>query len=430
MKKSTIKLIAMLLTVVLMLPNFAGADALNENEENNMLEEFRAVCALQNDAKKANAKIHKLWKNDDGITVYPDSFGGCYIDDSGKLVIKIVDNNVSLRADIEESVDDVNVLVFKNTDISFNELNAIGVRAVEELSAYTDVLSATICSEKSVVEIDVAQDVPVPYSLSTISDHITICVAKPVDMHVACKPGSLMSDSSGAGVASLGWHGKFSFSGVGEKKCLLTAGHTAKIGEHYGTSLYYNGNLLFSGDNFSINSKNCYSSYAGAYIINNKTYINGDYSFLRCDALSADNKMYSTDIISSGWLDDGYENLPENAEVMKGYGISGARTGRIAGTSVDDDIAVPMTWTDGSFTFTNYTLNVIKIYGDDGGSAFSSGGDSGCIIFTYIDGAPVLCGIVAGGNYDMGLSVDYMTPMQLICKAGFTPYPYTNSYIE
>lgn len=32
MKKSTIKLIAMLLTVVLMLPNFAGAGALNENE--------------------------------------------------------------------------------------------------------------------------------------------------------------------------------------------------------------------------------------------------------------------------------------------------------------------------------------------------------------------------------------------------------------
>lgn len=434
MKKSTIKLIAMLLAVVLMLPNFAGAGALNENEVDDGLltwEEVEEIGRLEAPATKAYEEIINSWANEDGNITYPAAYGGCFLDTNYRLVVNLVNNNAELRDEIISVVETDNIIEFRSVDISHNQLFSIQNTLTDYLP-HCKVISSCVSYVDNAVNVQVKSPGNVADALSIIaensimpdSQHINISYvndsvfpetnendfyldmpisnAALVAAAVSVNPGELIYSTKGSETGTLGWYGKFKFNGSSSyTPCILLAGHVAEAIYRLGGGVKAGGTEVYPNSRFD--DKNYYYSYLygdmelGCY--------SGDYALLAYKAGS---------MTQSNKLDLGYDSsatiiqfqrftsMLTGKSIFKSYGKSGCTVGIVQGPATSELIR-----------------NLISV---ECSGRFCTEGDSGApCYYTNSSGARVLCAFVTGYNkYDS--SISYCTPLQVPYDAGFVPY--------
>ena len=405
MKKSTIKLIAMLLTVVLMLPNFAGVGALNENEvDDNIVsrEEIDEIGRLEAPATKAYEEIMFSWMNDESEVQYPESFGGCYIDDDYNLAIKIVENDPELKAQICDIVTDCATVTFVETDISLNDLLYIN-RNLDTILPEMDIRQSMVCQRTSTVEVGVHNEIE-SYSIpsitidSTYLEHLHFFEADPSTPMVSLNPGNTIGNETG----TLGWYGTGYFGGT-YKSCILTAGHVAR--ELEGGNIVVNGSTVFYSNWW--NSTNYTSIY---YPSTAGTTTAGDYALL-ATTLTPTNTVKLSDTSSpkiTKCMDSDIYIWLEGKTVYKAFGVSGMKTAKVcaidteAGKNEDGVIVTGLVSVEGR--------------------SFCINGDSGApVLMKNSSQVDMLCGIITSKSNN--ISVCYFTPITLIVdNSGFTPY--------
>ena len=433
MKKYKFKFVALLVAVALMLPNFTGAGALVENQvgdERSTIEEMEALCALQDDAIKAYRSIMNHWRNEEQNVIYPNTYGGSYITVDNRLAVKLVNNDQALREEITSIVKDPNILVFESTDISLTNLKELAYNAKDSLDSQYKINSIVIHQKTSTVDVSVVpSDVSLYSSPVEIDPHIVISLEEPLEQFWNCISGVEIDTSTSTTQvsASMGWCGKFKFIGEKDyKKCFLTAGHVIRSAKADKASIKYNNTTIFNYNDMSDNSGVCRTSFAYGDIQPTSTTTIGDYAFLYSSLMTPSNlcKYGTSNIQINGWLTDPENQLPDEAKVIKAYGKSGVKEGKISGYSVYTTFENNV----GGVVYSDTVYGLIEVDWKDGTVPFARPGDSGCTVY-YNDGSQnVLCGIITGGTVDIKVGKTYFTPIDLICDTGFIPYPYTNGY--
>lgn len=458
MKKSTIKLIAMLLTVVLMLPNFAGAGALNENEVDDGLiteEEMLAMVAEETPALEAYMDMMNMWLTPDGME-YPDTYGGCYIDESKHLIVKLVNDDTVLKNMITSVVSDMSPVRFESASISLNALENIYKSDIQLASTDSKTYSKYIDQEESVVVVEVnsTTDMPMVCSDDGISPHIKIV---PIDKQASSGAPELMADilPMGANInyensvaqvpasflpggtfsgskngtvftgsrASFGWYGEFDF-GDGYVPCLLIAGHVAKQYELNGYNLCAPTNGTYNGSDISrytlvvtnemlSSSDSCYNSlqplpggYGGSGDFAIVKYI--DNSVTPSTLARKTNSTYF-DITKATTLP-----LSQGQTLYKCMGETGYKYATVltAEGSYLDEESLPEDYISAG------ELARVGLANDK--TQFSQPGDSGCTVFYMTSTVKWLCGMSVANK--IGGTDSYVTPLHAIRNLGFVPY--------
>lgn len=433
MKKSTIKLIAMLLTVVLMLPNFAGAGALNENEVDDgllTLEEIEEIGRLEAPATKAYEEIMYAWMDENGNVIYPDTFGGCYLNDDYQLVIKIVNNDLNLQKEISSIVTNSVILVFESTDISRNALLSLQANlrdmfpdkeiiqsgvSYADSAVYVDFKSNDafinaptndiLFARNNVKHIKVNHSVEVPIDIPQeeySNPYIDIPISRAALTAINLNPGQLIYSSDYKYTGTLGWYGTFNFNGK-PRDCILVAGHVAKDMKEHG-SIKADGTVIFSSSRFD--DKNYY--YTMEDVGMEAGYYRGDYALLAYDSGSMNRSNsfqrdnYATSITNC--MSNNNIELLQGKTIYKSYGISGTKMGTVESTSVERVLIA----------------NLFSVEVSSG--QFCSEGDSGApVCYTNSSAKLELCGIVTGYNPN-NRYISYCTPIYIPCDKGFSPY--------
>lgn len=446
MKKSTIKLIAMLMAVVLMLPNFTGAGALNENEVDDGLltwEEVEEIGRLEAPATKAYEEIMDAWTDEQGNTVYPDTFGGCYLDDNHNLVVKVVDNDMDIKAQMTELIKSPSAIQFEEATISYNDLCELKNQTLRTIAeSGIKECSVGISQKNNTVEVRIIDPIANSCSvLQELDESVNVTYVNPtlqidefisndaeqepiisnsINASVTVYPGTQISSQAGRG--TVGWYGTYKF-GNESKNCILTAGHVVKSFMESGTDIKYASTVVLAGRYAESRSYATYT-YLNQGDYDTNIYSVGDYGFIAySNNISPSNKLVI------GFSDGDYKLreirkcLSETSEliegktvvnVFKGYGETGFRAATIISLDTIEFI-------DNSIS--KQIRNVVSVKNVN--ERFAKRGDSGTAIY-YINGSnePVLCGIFSGGDEEpttIASSYYYFTPMNIIIDAGFTP---------
>ena len=414
MKKCRIKLIALFVVVSLVLPGFTNAGALVENEVDDglTLEEIKEIGRREAPATRAFLSIMHVWENEDGVLCYPESYGGCFLDENYNLVIKIKGNDEKLKNDILSIADDTNSIVFRETDISFNELLDLKDAVLSEIPQGV-CASANIVSRESAVHVTFWGDNENKNwynecGLTDSSSHVVFECSSGITECLSLNPGDTIADNFG----SLGWYGEANFNGT-TKKCLLTAGHVARGLEQAKRSIYVTMVEVFNYE--WVSNRNYTITDYPKLPINTQVTIVGDYALLAYDGLTQTNNVHMSpsyyEVIEL-YMDDPYLTMLEGKRVAKANGVSRYKVSTIA-SSVPSEYPV-----DSNKVM---VTGIVSVNGSD----FCEPGDSGCCVFMF-DGNAVttLCGIIASKSDDKPLS--YFTPITLPCNdAGFIPYGAT-----
>lgn len=435
MKKSTIKLIAMLLTVVLMLPNFAGAGALNENEVDDGLltwEEVEEIGRLEAPALKVYRELIAVWKDENGKAIFPDWYAGSYLDDNNMLSVKIA-GDIKVYSDyIKNIVSNDDVLNFEEAALGYNELCELK----ENVLSHPDSKSADsifVSVEDNAVIVEGSLESLISMSKDSVYNNPNIkCIKKdfvhtdkvPVQSAInslstqaagTVYPGEIIYNNAASG--TLGWYGTYTFRG-NSKPCILTAGHVIRGFIHGGDVKANPGTVLLSGGYLQYDY---YFPYYIKYVClddsKSGATSRGDYGFMAYENISPSNKIY----IGSGeqprtvtdYLRNTDDLVVNQTLVYKGYGVSGFKTATVKGKNVTwiYDRANEQTITD-----------VVSVQGD---VAFGVNGDSGSPVYSWDSSGNsfTICGIFDGGTtYTSTTNTYYFTPMPLIVDAGFEPY--------
>lgn len=426
MKKSTIKLIAMLLTVVLMLPNFAGAGALNENEVDDgllTLEEIEEIGRLEAPATKAFEEINDAWTDETGNVNYPNSYGGAYITDGYLLCIKVVNGDSSLQHEIQNIVTNSAVVVFEDCDISRQDLFELRDNLPEELSQLPVVGTGISFCDSSVHVYVPSNAVSEMSSYSLLPEpwnHITIIpyneVSKPIQTSTFYCGSTFVPNRStnldgqayeiGA-FGSLGFYGKCVFEGSFPQECILTAGHVVKALKDEDVG-------IASGSKTAVpklwlrNTSYCKTMYDKG--TNSNGYYSGDWAVIAYSEFEKTNVMKTTSaggpyLAVKSALSAGMSELNKKT-VFKAAGVSGYKMAKVL--EISSSASFPATGD-----------KITGIMSVDSGE-FSVPGDSGATVYTTGgNGETVLCGIITG----TAGSWAYFTPLYIIVQeVGFVPY--------
>lgn len=440
MKKSTIKLIAMLLTVVLMLPNFAGVGALaNEAREytDRQREEQDAIAMMKKQVP-ANAAFEQIvdsWTDDSGCFSYPDKFGGFYHTSDYKLAVKLVDNDMTLRAQIENAVDDSSILQFECTDISINDLHALKENVPNLLSDQVEILSIGISQKNSCVVVEIRKPSGIMGYSQAITDipHVTFREREHSSSFHAINynSGKLMYTKTNSNPeGTLGWYGTYAFSGT-QYPCFATAGHVAYAFEHRDTDIFFGYSRVFRKNNYG--SVYCKIVCGDGMNDAGEPYgeSNGDYAFFahnmdgyssydnNVTTINQSNKLqlFTTAVTITNYCRS-LANLPDDQMVMKGYGIGGsyASYGRVycADISYTNDV---------NDAVIEHTIEIRTV-----GNVFCHSGDSGGPVYYYNSAnQATLLGLICGGEdtNNPSSTSDYyanITPITTLVDSGFVPY--------
>ena len=429
MKKYKFKFVALLVAVALMLPNFTGSVAVTRDDGTSItIEEIQNIARLEEPASTAYNDMLHSWVDESNTVVYPDMYGGSYLREDYKLVVKLVNNDSTLREAIISVVRNPEVVVFEATDISRKELidltnspDLLNINGVQCLSVDYEASSVCVTVDKNVISKKKALAFPVDKS------HITVNFSDPIVKQTAAwAPGSTMEIKDAEGIlGSVGWFGKYDFPDAGVKDCLLTAGHVIEEARKF-----YPKNVISS------NSPSSVIIYGGnvrtrgyAYCSFDETpkrnpqdnttpMYNGDYGFFRT-SITQTNQTYVSGVaiplsIPSPPL--GYETL-KNKSIFKADGKSGACVGELTSsyTIVNDA-------DEGRSINNSYT-----VMSKNTTRAFSECGDSGCTVFYYEGDTPYVAGIIIMGPEtisETNNAVSAYTTFEAITKDDFTPYPF------
>lgn len=440
MKKSTIKLIAMLMAVVLMLPNFTGAGALNENEVDDGLltwEEVEEIGRLEAPATKAYEEIMDAWTDEQGNIVYPDTFGGCYLDDNYMLVIKIADGDELLEQQIRDTVTDCGYLVFQEADISYSQLKELQ-KDVLEKGCSDGVISVSISQRDSVVDLHIRNENSKPGSRNTVKSnnqhirityveesapcsntklsHLNTYISKAaIAANVSPFPGLTIQATNGSftGTGTIGWYGTYDFNGT-PRDCILTAGHVVNGFIKLDANVTYSG-ITVVPSTYLEDRNYAFTSYGYDFNSSLNKYVNyGDAGYMTYKDILPTNKLIINERGTTVTIETWEVTRPAltGKTVYKGKGVSGGTSSVVANTDLTFE--------------TNFNGKFMDVYGmvllDDDYTVFGKDGDSGAPIYLLnSSGKPSLCGIFAGEGSLVNREY-YMTPTSLLRSAGFTPY--------
>lgn len=457
MKKSTIKLIAMLLTVVLMLPNFAGAGALNENEmDDGLLTQAEAASLLNRQAAAMDAyeEIKAMFVKEHG-SCYPEAFGGFYIEDGERLVVKLVNNDGTLRRKILDTVSNPTVVSFENTNISFIGLFELQ-RNLHNIMPDVEINSSSIDVRNSTVNVSISKQELSQNrrGISYSHPNLSISVASyTMDAHsLTYNPGSTISAGQPAiGTGSLGWYGTYYFgNGAGSKPCFVTAGHVIFDFNYATKSTYFSGTNVFDAALYT-NKAWCHVACGSSPISKKGSQSgtsDGDYAFLRYDpsvvspSASVTTGLTTTELTNYSGREyynpttgeysidpsAGYNcDIPAGTYVVKSAGVSGYKSGRVKECNYCDGDKYTGA-NNASYYYINCTIVIEGVNGE-----FSIPGDSGATVFYGTTNGNTLLGIVTGsmtqdhGEY-ANQTLYNVTPLTIMLYNGFIPYPWCDIY--
>lgn len=274
--------------------------------------------------------------------VYPDSYGGAYINESGKLVVYLTDD--SARPAALSGYDDV---IYQLCDYSYNDLLSVMdelnqykfSRANEEVSQNFNEFALYDSENRVVVKLDDFSDESIQEFRENVCDSDAIVFEQgygPVDTEVNVNAGSEISFSGGR--ASLGYRVKRN-GVVG----FVTAGHAA---DSVGKVIRYNGTAFAS----CRATRQGGSADAAFCAITNSNY-------------SPTNTLFGTSNVLSTTI-----SRPGVGTIINKIGMAtGHTSGRVQSTNAT------ATFTSGA-TITNLTTADYR----------SAPGDSGCVVYSYI----------------------------------------------
>ncbi len=353
------------------------------------------------------------------IVSYPDGYGGAYINEDNKLVIKIVEGYSAYQTQVEAVLSANRPVRFVNCQYSLNNLFEYQ-EAAEEYSQY--LVSSYISQENSVVKLFVFEENketleaalihPTKRSVDVTAPYEIIPTESALSTNTADLGCSNEESSVYAGSQVYGGDPVYKSNGItvdgslciggtygSYSKCILTAAHVLQNN---------NDNLNLA---YSIPLTKRYSSASG-------NYSNGDYAICSYSAIGVNNSnKVNLTSTSTGTVNYYYElsDLPERVFIYKYGSSTGMSVGIVSGTGGT------------SYSPDGLTIcNVIPVtYRSDWSPQnFIARGDSGGAVWC-VDGSGnrILLGVVSGMESDTAenSSVYYYTPISYAVNAGFTP---------
>ncbi len=361
MKNKFGKLLFILFSIVLcafIRPNRVLAEGceLTDEELENMFE-------IQREAVEANDVLYCSFDWDDGY-VYPEDFGGTYIDYDTLHVLVTSYNDINRYKDV---LDGYSCITYDCVQHSYDELfdyamnvakNEIGI---EHISYY----GVDVVNNKGL--IGVCEDY-YEYALNCLGEDITLRTSGRVERDVAVMGGSFIQ-SNGHNF-TLGASGTYNGSNV-----FVTCGHDMTLGS----------------------AVTWINNYIGSFsLIQFSNYQTGDYGFINCSNGYTPSPSYYIGGGSYGSYTGYFYNPPSGTYLAK-YGIS---TNQTNCTVSYTGVSVPYTT---SLTINNLTL----------ATGTAAGGDSGGL-YRY---GNLFCGIHSAHN---DYNTVFFTPYVYLNAAGFT----------
>ena len=292
---------------------------------------------------------------------YPDAYGGAYINDSGKLVIYVVESKIEDSSDIDSTIEDIsnfspadNVLdsttadyVLEPCEYSYTDLNNIMDllnnykinNQGSEIANNFKKFGLYDSENRVIVYLEEFNEEKIKEFKENVCDSDAIVFAQgfgAIETQSSWSPGQPARNASDQGALTLGYRAKFG-STIG----IVTAAHAVKMGEE----------LIWNGDRF-----------AKATIRN----LGGSCDAVFCKMINshdATNTLYGTGNTLSTTISE-----PGVGTTINKIGFtSGHTSGRVVATDVSAD-------TDTGVFLTNLTEATYD----------SEGGDSGGIVYSYI----------------------------------------------
>ena len=356
-------------------------DEFKESMVNQLKEEYgdgyASIVSLNSQAVEASAEINDLIINDN--EVYPDYYGGMYINDNQRLVVQIVNNNVpaltnSSYQTYNNIMNDDNVVI-EYVNYSYNELNNIN-------DSITEYFSNNISSDISISRnyIDVyANKVIVELSNNTSLEQQKFKDKVSDSELIVFRHGerSINALNSGQGMyydgdllCTLGFRAKRN-----GKSGFVTAGHCVQM--------FSEGSQYYSYGKIAKNAYKFGTPADAAFIENSSVTNNLQYPIsTRYPAITSLKTMIYP------------QNLVAGTLVGMNGAVSHGKTGKITQANVTHYV------TD------TYTLQPVQIKNQVMTDIKGSPGDSGGVVFT-IDLNPRVVGVVQamkGGTDEMSFS--------------------------
>ena len=328
-------------------------------------ENYKEIVKKNSQSVNKAQEINKLFSLNESKVVYPDYFGGMYIDDEENLIIEVVDNLKPKKTNIKYNdfaeminvVDDSNIKYVKN---SYNELEKVNNKIEEYIQSnnpgnilahYIDVVN-----NKVVVELNDYNEVEIENFRRVVLDSELINFIKGnlVSVTSTYNPGGALLDGAGNQSCSIGYRAKLS-----GKAGFVTAGHCTMAA---GASYYNYG---------TIKKRQVFGSVDASFVESSHTITN---------TFQWSNYPYTTLSTSDYSISDLiYGNI-----ITKVRAKTKATTGKV--TNISWSGAIDQGTMTKWFTDMVYT------------NVYNAGGDSGGVVFVNDNNVAKLLGIVTGGN--------------------------------
>ena len=378
------KIIVFILALTMIFSVSTATHAIVNEPKENTPQYYEYLMNLQSNAVKANELLCASFPiTQAGEVTYPQTFGGCYINEDKLCVLVTSTDDATL--DYYKDIFDEYIIyvVFEEVTYSYNELlNASEIIAKEISETEIDV----VCHYVSEIDNEVVIGIhPEDYEMAKnrrtsmpISIPYSIVKEEPINEETALVGGKKITIPAGG--ATLGICGIYN-----GYNAVLTCGHSINVGD----------TIIFRPTSDTIGSV-IYSRYSPS--------LNGDFSIVRVtgEDITLTNSIADTYSITGTYL------TPAVNTVVKKYGgYSGYAYATVTQRNVTGDGAKG--------------LSVVKItYGT------SQGGDSGGPYFITENGSHKFCGIHHGSNInseeieETGILKVYFTPYSYISSQGFT----------
>ena len=408
------KFISLLLTIILLFSFClfaASANAMDSSTaalvefESNLPNEIKASMEQQADALDLYQNLFDaLPKDDVGLPIAPHEYAGCYIDDTGHLVIQlttITDDLKNTYYDFCGTAASNNTIIFKKVAHSINELAEFKTLASEN----KDMTGYSTRIKDNSFEISIDPDSSTPYGPPTTM--IAIAAGEPINISYSDAPNSSATLYGGSRITNEthGYGFSICISGTfNGQDAILTCGH----GNERDSSLIRQFPYIKYG-----------SSRIGQVVHQraNMLYPNsgqdtvGEFAIVRVDSGTLTNRLNNSISITGT-----YSSPPEGTTIYK----YGSTTGYSAGTVVYECIYsfTELTlriadWGDGNVSTSKYYIygltrssmqgaNSVS-YGDSGGPVYLKSGSNyllhGSVVGFQQNSTGVSCTMYSSGVY-------------------------------
>lgn len=370
----------------------------------------------------------------DGRFIWPEGYGGCYIDSQNTLVFQVKEGCEQLKQDILEHVDDELPIEVRFCDYSLSELQEVADMLLSEGNTSNIHISASFLYdiERNMVEIYILEsedgdveevsnrieniimdsDIPATCEIeesinseSDVSDSELFVGTDegivPLASSISLVGGSTLYKYNGSSysvAATLGFSGTYS-----GRTAYVTAGHVVSGGQYY---LRASSTI---NDAISYNYPTPVYGTSGDYGIvkvSSSSYSIGKSSYVKTGTNSTGAVAYYYDVS---------DELPAGTYIYK-YGYT---TGLTVGVY---RVGTYHSYTDGH---TNVSVGGLAAFGNVDGntSVLGDNGDSGGPVWCINGNSRVLLGLYSGENSSS--YIYYYQPIKNVVSAGFSPYGLT-----